>query len=306
MSAVLLYALSTPAHERLAAQQRSTPLIIDDTFVVVPVPVSVTDDDGRFIAGLTKEDFELLEDGQPQEIATFSHDKAPLTTILLVDTSGSMNSSLPAVKTAAMRYIKALGPDDRTKVVQFNERVVPLEDFTSDKPKLEAAIGRLQTGGATALLNALYTALSDLNARRKALDKGKRAVIVLSDGDDTASALSDDMIVRAAQRSEAVIYCVRLQPERRDLQQPESVDDLEGTRFLEDLATETGGRLLLTPLRRLDRVYEEVADELRNQYTLGYLSTNTTRDAKFRRLTVRVKGKRNFRIRHKPGYYAAR
>lgn len=196
-----------------------------------------------------------------------------------------------------------MAPTDRTKIIQFNEKVVPLEDFTSDRLKLEAAIEKLQAGGATALLNGLYVALRELYAQRKIATMGKRAVVVLSDGDDTASAVSDEVIVKAAQRSESVVYAVRLQPDRKDVEQ---VDDLEGTRFLSDLATETGGRLLLTPIRRLDRVYEEVADELRNQYSLGYLSTNAVRDAKFRRLTVRIKGGRNYKIRHKPGYYAAR
>jgi Ca-activated chloride channel family protein len=239
----------------------------------------------------------------PQEIATFSHDQTPVTSILLIDTSGSMNAQMPEVRTAALRYINAMAPVDRTKIIQFNSKVVPVEDFTSDKGRLEAAIAKLEAGGATALLNALYVALRELYAQRKTSSMGKRAVVVLSDGDDTVSAVSDDVIIKAAQRAEAVIYCVRLQPEIRGL---EPVDDAEGTRFLADLATETGGKLLLTTVRRLERVYDEVASELRNQYTLGYLSTNTAQDAKFRRLTVRVKGKRDYKIRHKPGYYASR
>jgi Ca-activated chloride channel family protein len=303
LSALFLGVAGTwPNGNPVLGQGRGT-TIIDATLIVVPVPVSVTDDDGRPVNGLKKEDFELLEDGMPQEIETFSHDQTPITSILLIDTSGSMNAQMPLVRTAALRYIHAMAPADRTKIIQFNSKVVPLEDFTSDKSKLEAAIAKLDAGGATALLNALYVALRELYAQRKVSSMAKRAVVVLSDGDDTVSAVSDDVIVKAAQRAEAVVYCVRLQPDRREL---ESVDDLEGTRFLAELATETGGRLLLTPVRRLDRVYDEVADELRNQYTLGYLSTNTVPDAKFRRLTVKVKGKRDYKIRHKPGYYATR
>jgi Ca-activated chloride channel family protein len=217
-----------------------------------------------------------------------------------------MANSLKGVQAAAMRFVELLQANDVAKVIQFNERVSVLADYTGNKSQLQSALGRLRTGGATALLNALDYALSDL--RRSIVPTGDQArkgsVLVLSDGTDTASALDETDVVRKASDSAAVVYALRLQAESgEDL---ERVRDDPSVQLLQSIATETGGRLFISRLEGLERLYTQIADELRNQYVLAYVSDNDARDGTFRAIEVRLKNRRDSRVRFRTGYYAPR
>ena len=291
--------LAIPAAGRSAAQQ---PIV--SSVSLIRVAVTVTDGRGRHQTGLTAADFELVEDGKAQDIRAFEEASTPLSAVLLMDASASIGASLPAAQEAAAEFIRQMRPNDTAKVLAFNTFVTTAQDATSDKQQLETAIRTMKTGGATALLNAVYHGLKDA-ARQKQVDDSKRpAVILLSDGDDTASAVNDDIVVAFARRSEVPVYAVRLvQPEG-------SSRTVDASMRLE---SESPGARLLSALARhrwtvhsraavgLKRFYADVADELHAQYRVGYISSNRKLDGRWRAISVRIKGRNNLRLNHRQG-----
>jgi len=281
---------------------------IVSTFGLIRVAVTATDGRGRHQAGLTANDFELFEDGQAQTISAFEEANTPLAAVLLMDTSQSIGKTLPIIQEAAIEFIRQMRPDDVAKVIEFNTLVSTSQESTSDRVALERAIRTMSLKGATALLNALYQALKDAVQQRD-LDSNKRpAVIVLSDGDDTASMVTSNVVVSFARKSEVPVYAVRM------IQPPPSLFDepailarersSPGVELLSQVARETGGRFIMAKPSELKRFYTDVADELHSQYRLGYISTNRKLDGRWRTLTVRVKGRDNLRLKYRTGYYA--
>jgi Ca-activated chloride channel family protein len=282
-----------------APQQRGPIQIV---VPVISVPVTVLDGRGRFVAGLKQGDFDVLEDGLPQELTSFSLSETGIAAELLLDVSGSMTARLDEAKRAASQFVRQMAPKDVAKVLQFDEKVTPLSDFSSDKVQLEAAIHKARVGGATALRNALWTALADLEAR-KANDETEqrhRAIIVLSDGDDTASAVAPDEVIARARSVDAMIYSLSL-----DRVSGRPVTDGASAVFLRELASQTGGALFFPELSDLPKIYRQVADELRNQYVLGYVPSNPNPRGRWRTITVRVKNRTNLRLRHRLGYFGS-
>jgi len=239
-----------------------------------------------------------------QEITSFSIEESGIAVELLIDVSGSMTSRLDEAKRAAVQFVRLMGPRDLARITQFDEKVTPLSDFSSDKALLEASINKVKVGGATALHNAIWTALADLQALKATEDKQKeseqrhRAIIVLSDGDDTASAIAPDEVMSRARTVDALIYSLSL-----DRQNGRPVTDSPSAVFLRELANQTGGNLFFTEVSDLQKQYRQLADELRRQYVLGYVSTNTSGRARYRSITVRVKNRTNLRLRHRLGYF---
>jgi Ca-activated chloride channel homolog len=275
--------------------QRGTEIRVE----VIRVPVSVFDGRNRFVLGLKQADFDVLEDGVAQEITSFTLTESPVAAELLIDTSGSMTSRLDEAKRAAVQFVRLMGPNDVTKVVQFDQRVTALSDFSSDKAQLEAAINKVKIGGATALYNALKMALADLDARRKTGQIEHRAVVVLSDGEDTASAVKPDEVASRAKEADAMIYTLSL-----DRVDGRPATDTASAIFLRQLADQTGGDLSFPDVSDLQKYYRQLADELRHQYVLGYVSSNAAVTKRFRAIVVRVKNRTNLRLRHRLGYSA--
>lgn len=265
---------------------------------LVRLPVTVTRGNS-FVTDLAAEDFRIYEDGVLQEIDSFTRSSAPLTLVLLLDISGSMEDRLIQVQMAATRFIRALRPDDRVQVAQFKDRVSVLADFTNDHAALEAAIKKTAAYGATALHNALYTAIRNLRPTDPT-EVRRRAIVVLSDGDDTASIVGEDQVLDFARRSEVAIYAIALESwQQRG--RGGAVD------LLQVLAHETGGQLLLADsVGELESMYARIAEELRTQYTLGYGSTAATSRNRWRRIDVRIASRKGLQVRHRIGYYAGR
>ena len=272
---------------------------------LISLPVTVTGPGGRYASDLTADDFEILEDGRPQDLAFFSRATTALSVSLLVDSSSSMEERMLLAKRAAMEFVAKLRPNDDAEVVDFDSRVMVVQPFTRDRARLTAAIESLRAGGSTALYNAVYITLRQFDkSRPQGGDEPTRHVIVLlSDGEDTASLVTFDELLDVAKRSQAVIYAIGL-----GFQDSNGVNAAaEAAEFaLRRLAQETGGRLF-TPKRPEDLtgVYAQVADELTNQYILGYLSRNDRHDGRFRTVAVRVK-RPQLQARTRPGYYAAK
>jgi Ca-activated chloride channel homolog len=200
--------------------------------------------------------------------------------------------------------VKTLRAQDAAQITQFNERTIVLQDYTNDQALLEAAIRRTSASGPTALHNALYVTLKDLEKQKKAGELRRRAVILLSDGEDTASLVNDDRVIELAKKTEIGVYAISLRPNR-----PGDRDRLEFSQaihLLTTLSRDTGGQVFFpNSLSELETVYDRIAEELRTQYNLGYVSSNKRKDGKWRRVVVRVPERSDLSVRHKLGYFAA-
>lgn len=272
---------------------------------VINLSISVVDPLNRYVSDLGQSDFAVFEDGMRQELSLFTHENLPISLALMIDTSVSMKAKLPQAQAAALRFVRTLRPQDSAEVVQFGERSSVLQDFTSDAAALESAIRRTEASGATALYTALYLALKDLGGRKGAEQMRRRAIVLLSDGEDTVSLVSDEQVIELARQAEIAVYALSLQPDRpEDRERP---GFRRAIHFLTRLARETGGQVHFpSSPSDLEHVYDRVAEELRTQYTLGYMSANVRRDGKWRRIVVRTPGRAELQVRHKIGYYAPR
>jgi Ca-activated chloride channel family protein len=271
---------------------------------IINLSLSVTDPANNFVTDLAQRDFAVFEDGIRQELSLFTHENLPISLVLMVDTSASMEEKIQTAQAAAIRFTKTLRPQDLAQIVQFNDRATTLQPFTNDLAALEAAIRRTETSGPTALHNALYIALKDLMKDKKAAELRRRAIVLLSDGEDTASLVDDEQVLELAKKSEINIYVISLRPSRASDRQRQAFSQAE---YLNALTRETGGRAYFpASIGELDSVYDRIAEELRTLYSVGYVSSNARRDGKWRRIVVRVPDREGVTIRHKLGYYAPR
>ena len=271
---------------------------------VVNLAVTVTDPKGRFVTDLGEVDFEVLEEGVRQPLTIFTREDLPVSLAILIDTSASMDAKLGQAQTAAIRFVKTLHPTDEAQVVQFSQRAEVVQDFTSDKAQLETAIRSTHATGDTALYTALYVALKDLDRRHQDAERRRRAVVVLSDGEDTASSVTDEQVLDLAKRTGIGVYGVGL----FGAEVPASARPLnpdQPTFFFSALGRATGGQAhFLKNVSQLDGVYDRLAHELRSQYGLGYVSNNPAHDGRWRRVVVRTPTNLSLDLRHKLGYFA--
>jgi len=299
--AVLLAAALAPWAAASATEARDEPTFKADVGVI-HVSVSVSDSRNRFLKGLTQGDFALFEDGIQQEVSFFSPTPLPLVISLLIDSSGSMTEKLATAQEAASRFVASLSPSDVGQIVEFGDHVGTLQEFTSDQHALVAAVRRTRAAGGTCLYDALYVTLRQLLARGDREGAERRAIVLLSDGEDTTSIATDQQVLELARRSGIGIYAIGLLSD--DPAERNRVAFGEATYFLTSIARDTGGEAHFpASLARLSGVYQRIAEDLRCQYSLGYVSNNTTRDGKWRRIQVRTPGRRDLAIRNKLGYY---
>lgn len=269
----------------------------------VSLSVTVVDAAGRFVSGLTAADFQVFEDGLPQEISTFAADAQPVALSLLVDTSTSMEPRMAVAQEAAVGFVRRLGPDDLAQVVDFDSHVSVVQPYTRDRNALERAIRGMLAGGSTSLYNALYEVMraSEYRDSSRIDDAIRRwAIVVLSDGEDTSSRLDYETVLDASRRSEFTVYAVGL----RSREAAQAQGGFRESEFvLRTLSQETGGRVFFVDdSSQLARVYEQIAEELANQYIIGYTSKNPARDGKWRRIQLRVT-RPQVTARTKTGYF---
>ena len=268
---------------------------------LVSMNVTVTDRDGRFMTDLVQEDFSVFESGVLQEISFFAKSELPIALSMLLDSSASMQDKMGTLQTAAGEFVRRLQPSDLAQVLDFDSRVEIRQSFTSDVAALESAIKQTSAGGSTSLYNALYVSLKELRRVQveSTADLRRQALVVFSDGEDTSSLVSFDEVLDLAKRSETAIYTIVLRGDEsltRGFREAEFV--------MRQLAQETGGRsFFASEVEDLSGIYEQIADELSSQYTIGYLPQNTRRDGAWRPLIVQVSGS-SLTPRTKRGYYA--
>ncbi|HKB09370.1 MAG TPA: VWA domain-containing protein [Vicinamibacterales bacterium] len=271
---------------------------------LVSLNVTVTDGTQKYVTDLTPEDFNVFEDGVKQEVTFFNKTNLPIALALLLDTSASMETKLPTAQEAAVGFAKKLRGQDLAEVIDFDSRVIVLQNFTNSVPELEQAIHKTSAGGSTSLYNAIYIALKDL---KKVIAKNteeirRQAIIVLSDGEDTSSLLPFEEVLDLAKRSETAIYSIGLRTPDGPGATTKGFKEAEFV--LRQFSQETGGRAFFpNQLADLANVYGQIADELSSQYTVGYTSRNPKRDGSWRRIVVRV-NRPSLTARTKLGYFA--
>jgi len=281
----------------VAAQQPAFRAGVD----LVSLNVSVMEGT-HYVTDLEQKDFNVFEDGVKQDVTFFNKSNLPIALALLLDTSASMDTKLPTAQEAAIGFAKRLRSQDLAEVIDFDNRVTVLQQFTSSPQELETAIRRTSAGGSTSLYNAVYIALKDLKkVVAKNTDEIRRqAIIVLSDGEDTSSLLPFEEVLDLAKRSETAIYSVGL----RDNELGGGSRSFKEAEFvLRQFAQQTGGRSFFpNQLTDLNGVYGQISDELSSQYTVGYTSKNPKRDGAWRRVVVQV-GRQGVASRTKQGYF---
>jgi Ca-activated chloride channel homolog len=270
---------------------------------LVSLNVTVADPTGRYITDLEQEDFNVFEDGAKQDVTFFNKTNLPIALALMLDTSASMDTKLQTAQEAAVGFAHRLRPQDIAEVIDFDSRVTILANFTNNATELEQAIRKTSAGGSTSLYNAVYIALKDLKKQvaKNVEEIRRRAIVVLSDGEDTSSLLPFDEVLDLAKRSETAIYGIGL---REHEGATESRGFREAEFVLRQLSQETGGRAFFPKqLPDLAKVYGQISDELSSQYTVGYTSRNSRRDGSWRRIVVRV-NRPQVTARTKQGYFA--
>jgi len=271
---------------------------------LINLNVCVMDGRNRFITDLAEGDFTVIEDGVRQQVSLFTRRRLDVSLVVMIDTSASMEAKLSVVRAAALRLVQALGPADTAEILQFNERASVLQPFTSDQAALAEAIAATRAAGATSLYTALYVALKDLAKQRKAGELRRYAIAVLSDGQDTASRVTDEQVLELARKSEVVIYSIR--PRSNELPVDGKAPG-EADYFLSVLGRDTGGQAFFpNGLGELNGVYDRIAEELRSEYSLGYVSSNGNKDGRWRRIGILTPGRAGLQVRHRPGYFAPR
>ncbi len=265
---------------------------------LVVLPATVSDRQGGFVSNLGEGDFEVYEDGVPQRIRLFRNEDIPVTVGLVVDHSTTMRPKLAEVTAAARTFVRSSNRDDEMFVVNFNEIAslgLPGEvRFTDRAAELQDAILMAPAGGQTALYDAIIKALEVLRAG----SRDRKALIVVSDGGDNASAHSLAQVMRLAGQSSAVIYTIGVFDE-------EDPDRNPGV--LKRLAQATGGQAFLPgQLSEVVAICERIARDIRHQYTIGYVPINLARDGAHRaiRVVARASGRGSLSVRTRTGYIA--
>lgn len=256
---------------------------------------TVTDRRGRLISGLSKTDFAVEEDGKKQEILHFSREnELPLTLAMVIDASPSVQPVFNAEKRTAIQFLRSiLRPMDLALVIGFDRSVTLMEDLTQSTTRLAAAIRDLEIGGRTSLYDAVYLAAKD----RLSSEVGRKAIILISDGEDTTSKLKSSDALTATHQSDAVICSVYIPP-------PRGSGRRRGLETLRRLSEETGGGFYsLNNETDFESVFNQIGQELRSEYSLAYRSTNARRDGKYRQIRILPKN-RSLNIRARRGYYA--
>ena len=269
------------------------------------VSLNVTVTDGtRYVTDLQGENFSVFEDGVKQDVTFFSRTNLPIALVMLLDTSASMELKLPVAQEAAIGFARRLRSQDLAEVIDFDSRVVVLQNFTSKANELEQAIRKTSAGGSTSMFNAVYIALKDLKkvVARNSEEIRRQAIVILSDGQDTSSLLPFEEVLDLAKRSETSIYSIGLRADESSTGGTKAFNEAEFD--LRQFAQQTGGRAFFpNQISELNGIYTQISDELSSQYTVGYTSRNPRKDGGWRRVVVRV-DRPNAVARTKLGYFA--
>ena len=285
----------TPAQTPPASQT----LKIDVDLVLVTA--TVTDQLGRFVSGLDQEHFKLWEDKVEQKFSSFSSEDVPVSVGVIFDVSGSMKDKISTARDAATTFLKTLNPEDENFLITFANNPTVDSDFTTDVSRLQTKLLFTPAKGLTAMYDSVYLGLEKLREG----SNPKKAILLITDGEDNHSRYTFSQVKEFVKEQDVQIYAIGI------------VDDWNsqlgagrtGRAMIEELAEITGGRAMFPDsVYELEDICTKIAVELKNQYVVGYHSTNEAKDGKWRKLRMTVnppKGIQRLNIRFKTGYYAA-
>ena len=279
--------------------EKQGPAIVTRVNLVV-LHTTVLDDRQRFADGLKEENFRVFEDKVPQKLSVFKREDVPVSMGLVIDNSGSMRDKRPKVNEAAITLVQASNPQDEAFVVNFNDDFyLDLDkDFTNSIPELKEALERIDSRGSTALYDAIIGSLDHL----KKGSKDKHVLLIVTDGEDNSSHYTLEKTIRDIQKTDTVIYTIGL------LSQESKKSAKKARRALEDIAKASGGVAYFPEnVEDVHTICQQVAHDIRNQYTLAYYPTNDRRDGTFRMVNVEVvppRGRGKLVARTRNGYYA--
>jgi len=262
----------------------------------VTLHATVVDDKHHLVTDLDRNSFTVFEDGQPQKITAFRREDIPVAMGIVIDNSGSMRDKRQAVNAAAINFVKSSNPQDKVFVVNFNEDFFLDQEYTSSIPKLKDALERIEARGGTALYDAVV-ASSDHLKKSGLLEK--KVLLVVTDGEDNASRESLEQAIRRLQEENGpTVYTIGLLGEEHSKR---------ARRALRQMAEETGGIAFFPQSAgEVDSITQQIAHDIRNQYTIGYKPSKPQSEGGFRTVKVdaNAKGYKNLQVRTRSGYYA--
>jgi Ca-activated chloride channel family protein len=289
-------AAQTPAQEGEAPESHGDVFVFKKEVDEVTLHATVQDDHNRLVTNLDRNAFTVSEDGKPQKIISFRHEDIPVAMGIVIDNSGSMREKRPAVNAAAINLVQASNPQDKVFVVNFNEEYFLDQDYTASIPKLKDALERIEARGGTALYDAVVASADHL---KKSGELEKKALLVVTDGEDNASRESLEQAVRLLQvENGPTVYAIGLLGEEHSKR---------ARRALREMAEETGGVAFFPKdLSEVNEITSQIAHDIRNQYTIGYKTSNPQSAGGYRTVKVeaKAKGYKKLQVRTRSGYYA--
>ena len=263
--------------------------------------MTVTDKKGRFVTDLTQQDFEVVESKKKQTILEFvAENNLPLRLGIVVDTSNSIRDRFKFQQEAASEFVRSVirPQTDRAIVVGFDNSAQLLADLTDDVGKLETAIRGMRPGGGTALYDAIYFACRDKLMQDQPMYKFRRALVILTDGDDNASRYTRDQALEMAQKADVVLYTISTNITRIPT---------DGDKVLRYLAQETGGTAFF-PFKATDltQSFENIANELRSHYAILYRPEPLKLDGLYHPVEIKIKTRKDLIVRTRKGYFTPR
>lgn len=300
ISLLTLLTCALSAQEPSSPEKSQAPVISPHSLKVdvdlVLANVTVTDRNGRFVTGLEKDNFKLIEDRVAQEITYFSSEDIPLSVGIILDVSGSMKDKLKTAVEAAITFMKGGSPDDEYFLVEFADKPTGTADFTNDISKIQSRFLTSKAKGRTALFDAVYMGLSKLEQGNNA----KRALLLITDGEDNRSRYTFSNVRDFVKEKDVQMYAIGITSGWSD------ASGEQGRALLRDLASISGGNSFFpTSVYGLEDICRKIAAELKYQYVIGYRSTNTAKDGEWRKIKVTAELPKNkLTVRAKQGYYA--
>jgi len=262
---------------------------------------TVTDRKGRFVTNLTKDDFEVVESKKPQSIMEFNAESdLPLRLGVLIDISNSIRERFKFEQDAAIEFLNNTihANQDRAMLVSFDTKAELVSDLVSDTEKLATAIRSLRPGGGTSLYDAIFFACRDKLSQDQPKHKFRRAIVIVSDGDDNQSQYTRDQALEMAQKADVVLYAIST-----NISKIES----DGDKVLRYFAGETGGKAFFPfKVEDLEQSFENIANELRHQYNIAYRPDPLKTDGLFHAVELRVKSRKDLVVHVRKGYYASK
>jgi len=267
------------------------------------VNLTVTDPLDRLVTGLEKEHFRIFEDGVEQEVLTLSSEDVPVSIGLVFDMSGSMSDKVEKAREAAVQFMRTANPQDQFFLVSFNDRAELTSGFTNSVDELQNRMMFTASRGSTALLDAVYLGLSQMRGAHN----GKRALLIISDGGDNHSRYNESDVKKYLKEADCQLYAIGIFDPIGI--RSRTAEELEGPSLLSEMTEMTGGRVFpVGNLGELPDIAAKIGMELRNQYVLGYKSSNVQHNGAYRKIRIKLrppKGLPPLNVYAKTGYYAA-